>query len=71
VKHVQRAPSQPKSLRSPSRTAHDAALKFFDGGWFPLLLAMAIFALMTTWSRGRAVLEPIADSRRELLAGVG
>jgi KUP system potassium uptake protein len=31
--------------------------KLLDGGWFPLLLATAIFALMTTWSRGRTVLQ--------------
>ncbi len=33
------------------------AMKFLDGGWFPLLLAVGIFALMTTWSRGRSVLQ--------------
>jgi KUP system potassium uptake protein len=33
------------------------ALKFLDGGWFPLLLAVGIFALMTTWSRGRVLLH--------------
>lgn len=33
------------------------ALKFFDGGWFPLLLAVGIFALMTTWNRGRGLLH--------------
>ncbi|MDP1826112.1 MAG: potassium transporter Kup [Archangium sp.] len=33
------------------------AVKFFEGGWFPLLLAGAIFALMTTWGRGRTVLQ--------------
>ncbi|WP_051513148.1 potassium transporter Kup [Skermanella stibiiresistens] len=30
-------------------------LKFFDGGWFPLLAAVILFALMWTWMRGRAV----------------
>jgi KUP system potassium uptake protein len=29
-------------------------LKFFDGGWFPMLVAVVIFALMWTWMRGRA-----------------
>lgn len=33
------------------------ATKVLDGGWFPLLLAAAIFALMTTWRRGRSLLE--------------
>lgn len=32
------------------------SLKIFDGGWFPLLLAGAIFLLMTTWKRGRSLL---------------
>jgi KUP system potassium uptake protein len=32
------------------------ALKFFDGGWFPIVVALALFALMTTWKRGRAEL---------------
>jgi KUP system potassium uptake protein len=32
------------------------ALKFFDGGWFPLLLGALLFALMCTWWRGRQLL---------------
>lgn len=31
-------------------------VKFFDGGWFPLLLAVAIFTIMSTWKRGRTLL---------------
>jgi KUP system potassium uptake protein len=31
-------------------------VKFVDGGWFPLALALAIFVVMSTWSRGRALL---------------
>ncbi|MDP3237609.1 MAG: potassium transporter Kup [Myxococcales bacterium] len=31
-------------------------LKFFDGGWFPVVLGMAMFSLMTTWKRGRVEL---------------
>jgi KUP system potassium uptake protein len=30
--------------------------KVADGGWFPLLIAAVLFALMTTWRRGRQVL---------------
>jgi KUP system potassium uptake protein len=30
--------------------------KIPDGGWFPLLLAICIFTLMTTWKRGRDIL---------------
>lgn len=32
------------------------AVKFLDGGWFPLAAGLAIFAVMSTWSRGRAIL---------------
>ncbi len=32
------------------------AIKLFDGGWFPLALGLALFLLMTTWARGRALM---------------
>jgi KUP system potassium uptake protein len=32
------------------------AIKFLDGGWFPLALGLLLFAIMNTWSRGRALL---------------
>lgn len=32
------------------------ALKIADGGWFPLLMGLVIFTLLTTWKRGRAIL---------------
>ena len=32
------------------------ALKLFAGGWFPLLIAGCVFALMLTWRRGRVLL---------------
>jgi K+ transporter len=49
------------------------ALKFFQGGWFPVLVAIAVFTLLATWKRGRALLyerlkelaiaiEPFLDS---------
>ena len=49
------------------------ALKFFQGGWFPVLIAVAVFTLLATWKRGRALLyerlkelaiaiEPFLDS---------
>ncbi|PXA20138.1 KUP/HAK/KT family potassium transporter, partial [Staphylococcus pseudintermedius] len=28
-------------------------LKIPDGGWFPLVLGLAMFVMMTTWRRGR------------------
>ncbi|MET0179457.1 MAG: KUP/HAK/KT family potassium transporter, partial [Novosphingobium sp.] len=31
--------------------------KIPDGGWLPLLLGFAIFTLLTTWSRGRALMR--------------
>ena len=34
-----------------------AMLKVLDGGWFPLALGAAVFAIMFTWSRGRAALH--------------
>jgi len=30
--------------------------KFFEGGWFPLLLGVVIFTVMSTWARGREIL---------------
>ncbi|WP_295854675.1 potassium transporter Kup [uncultured Xylophilus sp.] len=32
-------------------------LKLFAGGWFPLLIGGAVFTLMTTWKRGRELLN--------------
>jgi KUP system potassium uptake protein len=31
-------------------------VKVLDGGWFPLMLGLGVFALLTTWQRGRALL---------------
>lgn len=31
-------------------------IKVFDGGWFPLVLGLSVFALLSTWKRGRALL---------------
>ena len=33
------------------------AVKFFDGGWFPLATGLLLFGMMSTWSRGRALLR--------------
>jgi KUP system potassium uptake protein len=49
------------------------AIKFFDGGWFPLALGLMLFLMMSTWARGRQLLmsslrseglelEPFIDS---------
>lgn len=42
------------------------AIKFLDGGWFPLTLGLVLFVLMSTWRRGRELL--IESSRRDGLA---
>jgi KUP system potassium uptake protein len=34
-----------------------ALLKIHDGGWFPLALGAAVFIVMATWRRGRAILS--------------
>jgi KUP system potassium uptake protein len=34
-------------------------LKISDGGWVPLTIALAIFILMTTWHRGRVIVEDL------------
>lgn len=31
-------------------------LKFADGGWFPVTIGLAVFAAMSTWRRGRAMM---------------
>ena len=38
------------------------ATKVLDGGWFPLSVGLAVFAIMTTWWRGRIELAKIMDS---------
>ncbi|MET0356233.1 MAG: potassium transporter Kup [Cellvibrio sp.] len=44
-------------------------IKFFDGGWFPLVLGGILFLLMATWRRGRAiVLETIHKEGVDLQA---
>jgi KUP system potassium uptake protein len=44
------------------------SIKFFQGGWFPLVLGMAIFTIMATWRRGRELLiDSIRHDDPELL----
>jgi KUP system potassium uptake protein len=42
------------------------AIKLADGGWFPVLLGVLIFGLMSTWARGRQLL--LAGLKRDGLA---
>jgi len=52
-------------------------IKIADGGWFPILVGITIFTVMTTWYKGRRILSSrLADSAlstdafiRELTAG--
>lgn len=32
------------------------SLKIVDGGWFPLMIGLIVFTLLSTWKRGRALL---------------
>ena len=32
------------------------SIKFVQGGWFPIVLGMGVFTVMSTWKRGRALL---------------
>ncbi|RTL39621.1 MAG: potassium transporter Kup [Burkholderiales bacterium] len=44
------------------------AIKFFDGGWFPLVLGLMLFVMMSTWARGRKLLmESLRNEGLELL----
>ena len=44
------------------------SIKFFQGGWFPLVLGLGIFVVMSTWRRGRELLiESIRHEDPELL----
>jgi KUP system potassium uptake protein len=41
--------------------------KVVQGGWFPLLLALLIFTLLTTWQRGRALVSVKREQAEGLL----
>ena len=51
-------------------------LKIWQGGWLPLVLGLALFTVMTTWSGGRALvtnylnlsMPPLAQFLKDLLA---
>jgi len=40
------------------------SLKIPSGGWLPLAIGLALFALLTTWIRGRELLAGHADQKR-------
>ncbi len=37
------------------------ALKIVDGGWVPIVIALSIFTLMTTWSAGRRIVQELLE----------
>jgi KUP system potassium uptake protein len=41
------------------------SLKFFEGGWFPLLLAFFMAFVMLTWRRGQILLETVRRQMRQ------
>jgi KUP system potassium uptake protein len=44
------------------------SLKFMEGGWFPLVLGVALYTVMASWRRGRELLmKSIAQGDPELL----
>jgi KUP system potassium uptake protein len=48
------------------------AIKFWDGGWFPVAMGLGLFVFMTTWSRGRELLvQSIRSDGLELQAFIG
>ncbi|MGL4603409.1 MAG: potassium transporter Kup [Iodobacter sp.] len=44
-------------------------LKLHEGGWFPLLIGLMVFALLTTWKRGRKLLSERMHDGELPLAG--
>jgi KUP system potassium uptake protein len=50
------------------------AIKFLEGGWFPLLIGVAMFTIMTTWKQGRRLasnrIREDAIDLRDFLASV-
>jgi len=42
--------------------------KVADGGWYPIVAALGVFTIMTTWARGRLLLRRHLDLHTESLA---
>lgn len=43
------------------------AIKFLDGGWFPITLAVVVFTVMMTWKKGRSILTEWIQRNTESL----
>jgi KUP system potassium uptake protein len=38
-------------------------IKFFEGGWFPIVVGFLLYVVMTTWKRGRQLLRELLAAR--------
>ena len=45
------------------------ATKFFAGGWFPMIVALVLFTLLTTWKRAGDVITASEEAKRVPIAG--
>jgi len=45
------------------------ATKFFAGGWFPVVVALTLFTLLTTWKRAADTITASEDARRVPIEG--
>jgi KUP system potassium uptake protein len=45
------------------------ATKFFAGGWFPVVVALLLFTLLTTWKRAADTITAAEDARRVPIEG--
>ena len=45
------------------------ATKFFAGGWFPVLIAVSLFTLLTTWKRAADTITASEDTKRVPIQG--
>jgi len=45
------------------------ATKFFAGGWFPVIVALVLFTLLTTWKRASDRITAAEDARRVPIEG--
>jgi len=45
------------------------ATKFFAGGWFPMVVALVLFTLLTTWKRAGDVITASEDAKRVPIEG--
>lgn len=44
------------------------SIKFFQGGWFPIVIAVALFIWMTTWRKGKYILNQRMKNYQDILS---